>query len=268
MWKAALVGTAALALIGSSLVYAQQFGRPNGFDRPRPNLEDMRAFADARIAALHAGLELTPDQEKNWPPFEQAAREMAKLRLDRITAAVSARRDRQPQSNDPADRLHRRAAAMTETGAALKKVADAVDPLYKVSTMARSANSPCWSGCWRPARVARRAAISAAARASIADVTAMASAGSTADLAVRTFRRRAPRAASSVFSPYILLIARRSYPQPPDTIADAWEPPGSRPAAFLLGRAPKLWAGGTAGAWTRGKRCSGGIRGQRNRLSV
>ncbi len=131
MWKAALVGTAALALIGSSLVYAQQFGRPNGFDRPRPNLEDMRAFADARIAALHAGLELTPDQEKNWPPFEQAAREMAKLRLDRITAAVSARRDRQPQSNDPADRLHRRAAAMTETGAALKKVADAVDPLYK-----------------------------------------------------------------------------------------------------------------------------------------
>jgi len=131
MWKAALAGTAALALIGSSLVYAQQFGRPNGFDRPRPNIEDMRAFADARLAALHAGLELTPDQEKSWPAFEQASREMAKLRLDRITAAVNARRDRQPQSNDPADRLHRRAAAMTETGTALKKVADAVDPLYK-----------------------------------------------------------------------------------------------------------------------------------------
>jgi zinc resistance-associated protein len=130
MLKAALAGTAALAIVGSSFVYAQQRGRP-GFERWQPNIEDMRAFADARLAALHAGLGLTPDQEKNWPAFEQASREMAKLRLDRIAAAVNARRDRQPQSNDPADRLHRRAAVMTETGATLKRVADAVDPLYK-----------------------------------------------------------------------------------------------------------------------------------------
>ena len=132
MWKAALAGTAALAIIGSSLVYAQQRGRPGGFERWQPTIADMRAFADARLAALHAGLGLTPDQEKNWPAFEQASREMAKLRLDRVAAAaVDSRRDRQPQSDDPADRMHRRAAAMTETGATLKKVADAVDPLYK-----------------------------------------------------------------------------------------------------------------------------------------
>jgi hypothetical protein len=131
MWKAALAGTAALAIVGSSFVYAQQRGRPGDFERWQPNIEDMRAFADARLAALHAGLGLTPDQEKNWPAFEQASREMAKLRLDRVAAAVNSRRDRQPQSNDPADRMHRRAAAMMETGASLKKVADAVDPLYK-----------------------------------------------------------------------------------------------------------------------------------------
>ena len=139
MLKAALAGTAALAIVGSSLVYAQERGRPGGFERPQssersqPNLDDMRAFADARLAALHAGLGLTADQEKNWPAFEQASREMAKLRLDRIAAAVNTRRDRapQPQSNDPADRMHRRAAAMTETGTTLKKVADAMDPLYK-----------------------------------------------------------------------------------------------------------------------------------------
>src|ERR1700686_2055937 len=99
-------------------------------ERSRPTLDDMRAFADARLAALHAGLGLTPDQEKNWPAFEQAAREMAKLRLDRI-AATDTRRDQQPRSSDPADRMHRRAAMMTETGATLKKVADAIDPLYK-----------------------------------------------------------------------------------------------------------------------------------------
>jgi LTXXQ motif family protein len=131
MWKAALAGTAALAIVGSSLVYAQQRGRPEGFGRWQPNTEDMRAFADARLAALHAGLGLTPDQEKNWPAFEQASREMAKLRLDRVAAAVNSRRDRQPQSDDPADRMHRRAAAMTDTGTSLQKVADAVDPLYK-----------------------------------------------------------------------------------------------------------------------------------------
>jgi hypothetical protein len=131
LWKAALAGTAAIAIVGSSLVYAQERGRPGGFERWQPNVEDMRAFADARLAALHVGLGLTPDQEKNWPPFEQASREMAKLRLDRVAAAVATRRDRQPQSEDPADRMHRRAAAMTETGATLKKVADAIDPLYK-----------------------------------------------------------------------------------------------------------------------------------------
>jgi zinc resistance-associated protein len=131
MWKAALAGTAALAIVGTSFVYAQQRGRPGGFERWQPTIEDMRAFADARLAALHAGLGLTPDQEKNWPAFEQAAREMAKLRLDRVAAAVDSRRDRPPQSDDPADRMHRRAAAMTETGATLKKVADTVDPLYK-----------------------------------------------------------------------------------------------------------------------------------------
>jgi hypothetical protein len=139
MLKAALAGTAALAIAGSSFVYAQERGRPGGFERPQssersqPNLDDMRAFADARLAALHAGLGLTPDQEKSWPAFEQAAREMAKLRLDRFAAAARSRRDRAPQqqASDPADRMHRRAAVMTETGTTLKKVADAMDPLYK-----------------------------------------------------------------------------------------------------------------------------------------
>jgi hypothetical protein len=132
MWKLAFAGTAALAILGSSLVYAQQRGRPGpgGFEPRRPNIEDMRLFVDARLAALHAGLGLTADQEKNWPAFDQASHDLAKLRLDRFATA----RDRGPQSDDPADRMHQRAAAMTETGAALKKLADAADPLYKSLT--------------------------------------------------------------------------------------------------------------------------------------
>jgi len=130
MWKLAFAGAAALAIIGSSLVYAQQRGRPGAFEPRGPSIEDMHLFVDARLAALHVGLGLTPDQEKNWPGFEQASRDFAKLRLDRLSAA----RDRGPQSDDPADRMHQRAAAMTQAGAALQKLADATDPLYRSLT--------------------------------------------------------------------------------------------------------------------------------------
>jgi hypothetical protein len=127
MWKAIVAGTAVLAIAGTSFVFAQgRGGRPDDTQRWRPNTEDMRAFGEARLAALKAGLTLTPEQEKNWPAFEQAARELGKLRLDRMTAMRDA-----PPSNDPVERLRQRATAMSNTGAALKKLADATDPLYK-----------------------------------------------------------------------------------------------------------------------------------------
>jgi zinc resistance-associated protein len=125
MWKAIVAGTAALAIAGTSLVFAQQRGGEGG-ERWRPSTEDLRAFGEARLAALKAGLTLSSEQEKNWPAFEQAARELAKLRVDRMTAMRNA-----PPGNDPVERLRQRATALSETGAALKKLADATDPLYK-----------------------------------------------------------------------------------------------------------------------------------------
>jgi zinc resistance-associated protein len=127
MWKAIVVGTAALAIAGTSLVYAQQRGGRDGMMQGwQPNAEDLRAFGEARIAALKAGLVLTPEQEKNWPAFEQAARDLAKMRMDRRSAMRNA-----PATEDPVERLRQRATALSETGAALKKLADATDPLYK-----------------------------------------------------------------------------------------------------------------------------------------
>src|SRR5215472_10111967 len=116
MWKTIVAGTAALAIAGTTFVYAQQregrdFGR-----RWQPNAEDMRAFGEARLAALKAGLALTPEQEKNWPAFEQAARDWAKVRIERRTAMRNA-----PASDDPVERLRQRATAMSDTGTALKK---------------------------------------------------------------------------------------------------------------------------------------------------
>src|SRR5215510_9470457 len=127
MWKAIVAGTAALAIAGTSLVYAQQHGGRDGMMQGwRPNAEDLRAFGEARLAALKAGLMLNAEQEKNWPAFEQAARDYAKLRQDRFTALRSGQ-----ASDDPVERLRQRATAMSDTGAALKKLADVTDPLYK-----------------------------------------------------------------------------------------------------------------------------------------
>ena len=160
MLKPVIAATAVLAFAGSSLVSAQQrFGDRDGFGQRGARFEhhhpvnpaDMAAFTDARIAALKAGLELTPDQQKNWPAFEQALRDMAQLRMQRIEArqarmqqggaqpSAAPQQGAAPQpgvtpqsppaQNGPFDRLARRADAMTKTSAALKKVAETGAPL-------------------------------------------------------------------------------------------------------------------------------------------
>ncbi len=126
MWKTVLAGTTALAIAGATLAYAQP--GPAGHERGQrwhPNAADIGAFADARIAALHAGLQLTPDQEKNWPAVESALKDLAKQRSDWFAARASA-----DKPKTPIDRLALRADRMTSRGAALKKLADAAGPLY------------------------------------------------------------------------------------------------------------------------------------------
>ena len=142
MFKPVVVATAALAIVGSSIVYAQQrFGAPDGQGDPGRRFEqhhwlsaeDMAAFADARIAALRAGLQLTPDQAKNWPAFEQALREMAQLRIERAQARQAAAQQGQTPapSATPFDRLAKKADSLSKVGAALKHIADAGAPLYQ-----------------------------------------------------------------------------------------------------------------------------------------
>jgi hypothetical protein len=132
MKKVLLAGVAALAIAGSTMVYAQH--RPWFHEHVRMSPEDRAAFADARIAAVHAGLKLTPDQEKLWPPVETAVRDFAKLRIDRANARMKAQddsKDTQKPEKDPVTRLRERADNMATTAAAMKKIADAADPLYK-----------------------------------------------------------------------------------------------------------------------------------------
>ena len=137
MLKSVIVAMAVLAIACSSIVYAQQdFGGRGGGDgsprfeqKYRPSADDIKAFTDARIAALRAGLQLTPDQEKNWPSFEQAVRDLVKLRVDRIQAREAGSEQQSPAN--PFDRMQRRAEVMSQFGAALKNVADMGAPLYQ-----------------------------------------------------------------------------------------------------------------------------------------
>ena len=124
MWKMVLAGTTALAIAGGTLAYAQQAPGARG-PHWRPSAEDIGALADARIAALHTGLKLTPEQEKNWPAVEAALRDFAKLRQERFAARANADRP-----DNPVERLGVMADAMQARGAALKKLADAAGPLY------------------------------------------------------------------------------------------------------------------------------------------
>lgn len=125
MWKPILAGAAALAIAGSSLVYAQP--RDQGGTRWRLSQEDREAFTDARIAALKAGLRLTPDQEKNWPAFETALRDVARMHAEHGAAMQR----NEPSSDDPAVRLRRYAEMMTTAGESLKRLADTGEPLYQ-----------------------------------------------------------------------------------------------------------------------------------------
>jgi len=137
MRRFAIAGIAALAIAGSTAVYAQHHRWFHEHMRMSP--EDRAAFTDARIAAVKAGLKLNPDQEKLWPPVETAVRDFAKLRIDRANARMNAKpddsQDAQKQDSqslpDPVARLRDRADAMAASAAAMKRIADAADPLYK-----------------------------------------------------------------------------------------------------------------------------------------
>ena len=130
MRKFTIAAIAVLSIAGSGAVYAQ-YHRPwmEHFHHARVSPEDRAAFVDARIAAVHAGLKLTADQEKLWPPVESAVRDFAKLRIDRANARMNA--GPPDRFEDPVARLRERAEDMGASSAALKKIADAADPLYK-----------------------------------------------------------------------------------------------------------------------------------------
>ena len=134
MTKLIAVAVTTLFLTASPLVYAQA---PGGGALQRLSTADVTALTDARINLVKAALQLTPDQEKYWPAIEEAIRARAKdrqARLQNVEARITELRSKSPveamRDRNPVDFLHRRAEALTQRAADLKKLADAWQPLY------------------------------------------------------------------------------------------------------------------------------------------
>jgi hypothetical protein len=125
MFKTVAAGAAALVIASGAAAYAQvgaSASPQGGHGNFAP--EDRAAFLSARVAALHAGLQLTPEQEKAWPAFERAYRELAEHH--RRPSGHNA-----DESLDPVQRAQRRADALAARSTDLKQYADALAPLYQ-----------------------------------------------------------------------------------------------------------------------------------------
>ena len=94
-----------------------------------PSPTDIKVLTDARIGIVKAALQLTPEQEKLWPPVEEAIRARADARYQRI-AAIAQRRSQQGEV-DPIVLLRDRSDALAAKAAALKQLADAWAPLHQ-----------------------------------------------------------------------------------------------------------------------------------------
>jgi len=133
MLKAVAVGVTALFVMAAPPAYAQATS-----DKEHLNPANLSALTDMRIDIVKAALQLTPDQEKYWPAIETAIRDRAKDRQARIAEAQK-RADELRGSNaaealrdrDTVAFMRRRANALEQRAADIKKLADAWQPLYQ-----------------------------------------------------------------------------------------------------------------------------------------
>lgn len=135
MRKTALIAATTFLLAVSPSAHAQD---SQGQNSKQLSATDLNSLTEARISILKATLQLTPEQEKLWPAIEDAIQSRARNRQARLSERIAAIGDRSPleiiRDRDPIAFLNRRAAALTQRGADLKKLADAWEPLYKTLT--------------------------------------------------------------------------------------------------------------------------------------
>ena len=149
MLKIVTAGATALFITASPLAYAQT---PSAAVPERLSIAASNTLTDLRIDLVKAALQLTPEQQKYWPAIESAIRTRAQNRQARLAQAaetVGKRVDENAvegwRNRDAVAFLNRRADALAQRSADLKKLADAWQPLYRTSV-------PNRSSAWGPLR--------------------------------------------------------------------------------------------------------------------
>jgi len=134
MWKMAAAGVTALFVTGCPLTYAQSSSVET---HERLGAGEWNALTDLRIDLVKGALQLTAEQTKYWPTIEEAIRTRAKnrkARIENLAETVGQRADDSPmevlRNRNPVNFLNRRAEALTQRSADLKRLADAWQPLY------------------------------------------------------------------------------------------------------------------------------------------
>jgi hypothetical protein len=116
-----LSATAAVAVSACGFTAAAQS------DQQPPHAELAQHWAeaaiDAQLKGMKASLRLTPDQEKDWGPFESAVRDAEKTR-------VIALQKEQESNLSPMDRLNAKAERLAQSQAGLDQIVEAAKPLY------------------------------------------------------------------------------------------------------------------------------------------
>jgi hypothetical protein len=139
MKKIVVIGATTLLLTASSIANAQNAQTsPPANTAERLNAADRNNLTDMRIDLVKAALQLTPEQEKLWPPVESAIRARAedrKARIAKVQETVGRRADESRvdalRNRDPIAFLQRRSEALAQRSAELDKLAEAWQPLYK-----------------------------------------------------------------------------------------------------------------------------------------
>jgi hypothetical protein len=138
MSKIIVVGTTALFLAACPMANAQNTQTSAPASQERLNAADRNNLTDMRVDLVKAALQLTPEQEKLWPPVESAIRARAedrKARIAKIQETVGRRADESRveilRNRDPIAFLQRRSEALAQRSADLDKLAEAWQPLYK-----------------------------------------------------------------------------------------------------------------------------------------
>lgn len=146
MVRTSLIAVAA-SFLATVSVAAQSDNPPDRSGWAQHWAADHQALLNAKLGGLKAGLQLTPDQENLWGPFEAAVRNVAEMRMQHMQDAMQRMGKMRMEGMDhpghmddmgigeggrgsPLDRLDAVANRLTEVGAALKKVADSGKPLY------------------------------------------------------------------------------------------------------------------------------------------